>query len=126
MYSSFKVRLPLYNYLNIEKEETASPRMFLSGLWGITLGDSGFFRHFMKIGTGWQGTWRGPILELFLSPRASRVKNCYIIFIGTNKQSNTLIFNIWFLVKYNDFIILFKKDELKPLFSKIDSRSLAR
>ena len=60
------------------REEAASPRMFLSGLWGIILGDSGFFPHFMKIGTGWQGTWRGPILELFLSPRASRVKNCYI------------------------------------------------
>ena len=55
-------------------EEATSPRVFLSGLWGIILRDSGFFSHFMKIGRGWQG----PILELFLSPRASRVKNCYI------------------------------------------------
>ena len=51
-----------------EEEEAASPRMFLSGLWGIILGDSGFFSHFMKIGTGWQGTWRGLFWNYFYPP----------------------------------------------------------
>ncbi len=52
----------------LSEEEAVSPRVFLSGLWGITLGDSGFF--FGPVTISERSS--PPILLIILSPRASK------------------------------------------------------